>query len=72
MEPIIIGIYSTINSGQIKDKEGEPRVNMHKCGWGSFTKKLLKILNGMNGTFPIFNDVMKLTFRGDTENGSWN
>jgi len=26
----------------------------------------------LNGTFPIFNDVMKLTFRGDMENGLWN
>ncbi len=38
-------------------------------------KNLLKILNGMNGmngTFPISNDVMKLTFRGDMEHGLWN
>ncbi len=26
----------------------------------------------MNGTFPIFNDVMKRTLRGDLENGLWN
>jgi hypothetical protein len=29
-------------------------------------------MNGMNGTFPISNDVMKLTFRGDMEHGLWN
>lgn len=39
MEPIIVGIYSTINSGQIKNKEEEPRVSMHKSGWASLTKK---------------------------------
>jgi hypothetical protein len=26
----------------------------------------------MNGIFSIFNDAMKLTFRGDMENGLWN